>query len=354
MSQLSGYLFKTVFGAIALVLFLIVGLDVVTAIIDELEDLRGAYTFIEAVYYVVLTVPGRMSEYIPLACLIGCLIGMGSLASSSELVVMRANGMSLFSLANLALRPVLVFIVFSWVLVELIAPQTENWAKTHKDLLRLGSERSLVSNSGLWHLEGNTFMHFNVVQPGGVLYGALFFHFNENNELERRVSARRASFVQGGWLLEDVNEITFEASQITSSEIRQREWDTELTPDSLIFLINEPSQLAPSRLIRYAGYLEEQQIDASSFWLAFWQKALQPLAIISLVLIALSFIFGPLRSATMGYRVFIGVVVGIAFQFAQNLLGPGSLVYGFSPLLAVAVPIAACAVVGMALLIRAR
>ena len=354
MRQLSAYIFKTVFSAIALVLFLVVGLDVVSAIIDQLEDLRGDYTFVQAIYYVVLTIPGRISEYLPLACLIGCLIGMGSLASSSELVVMRANGVSLLSLAGLALRPVMIFIALSWLIVEFIAPETEKWAKTHKDLLRLGSERSLVSNSGLWHLEGNTFMHFNVVQPGGVLYGALFFHFNDENLLERRISARRASYVQGEWLLEDVNVILFNESEIVSQELRQQVWDTELTPQRLVYLINEPSQLAPSRLFRYAGYLEEQQIDASSFWLAFWQKALQPLAVISLVLIALSFIFGPLRSATMGYRVFIGVIVGIAFQFAQNLLGPGSLVYGFNPMVAVALPIGICFLVGIALLIRAR
>lgn len=354
MSQLSSYIFKTVFGAIVLVLLLVVGLDVVSAIVDQLEDVRGDYTFLQAVYYVMLTIPGRISEYVPLACLIGCLIGMGSLASSSELVVMRANGMSLFSLAGLALRPVIIFIVLSGLIVEFVAPHTENWAKTHKDLLRLGSERSLVSNSGLWHLEGNTFMHFNVVQPGGVLYGALFFHFDDNELLKKRISARRASFVQGKWLLEDVHVISFEQSEITSQEIRQRYWETELTPERLVYLINEPSQLAPSQLFRYAEYLEGQQIDASSFRLAFWQKSLQPFAVISLMLIALSFIFGPLRSATMGYRVFVGVIVGIAFQFAQNLLGPSSLVYGFNPLIAVAVPIAICFIVGSFLLVRAR
>ena len=354
MRQLSRYIFKTIAAAIGIVLLLVLGLDVVSALVDQIDDLRDDYNFVEALYYVALTIPGRISEFVPLAALIGCLVGMGTLASSSELVVMRANGLSLFKLVLMALKPVLAYVVLSLLILEFISPHTEKWAKTHKDLKRLGSERSLVSNSGLWHLEENSFMHFNVVQPGGVLFGALFFHFDEQDRLVRRVSASRASFVQGSWLLEDVHELRFSEDQIESVHARSVSWDTSLTPERLIYLINEPSQLAPSKLYSYASYLEQQEIDSSAFRLAFWQKALQPLAIIGLVMIALSFVFGPLRSATMGYRVFVGVIVGIAFQFSQNLLGPGSIVYGFSPLLAVLGPIIVCIAIGSALLLRAR
>ncbi len=354
MNQLSRYVFSTVASGIAVVLLLVVGLDVVTAILDQLEDLRGEYTFIQALIYVGLTIPGRITEYVPLSALLGCLVGMGALASSSELVVMRANGISLFRLAAMALVPVLLFIFISLAIVQFVAPHTDGFAKTHRDLMRLGSARSLVSNSGLWHLEKNMFMHFNVVQQGGVLFGVSLFDFNEEDELVRRVSARRASYQNNAWLLEDVQQTFFSPEKIYARDSATLRWDTELTPSRLVYLINEPSQLAPSNLLRYIDYLEQQQVDASAFRLAFWQKVLQPAAIISLVLIALSFIFGPLRSATMGYRIFIGVIVGIAFQFSQNLLGPSSIIYGFSPLLAVALPIALCAVVGAVLLIRAR
>lgn len=354
MSHLGRYIFKTVAAAIAVVLLLVIGLDVVTAIVDQLEDLRDNYTFWQALIYVGLTIPGRFVEYVPLATLLGCLVGMGSLASSSELVVMRANGLSLFRLASMALVPVLFFIFISLMVLQFVAPYTDSFAKTHKDLMRLGSSRSLVSTSGLWHLEDRTFMHFNVVQQGGVLFGVSLFDFNDDNQLVRRVSARQASFQEDYWLLEDVQQTFFEGEQIKALNEATLEWQTDLTPSRLVFLINEPDQLAPSNLMRYVNYLENQQIDASAFRLAFWQKVLQPLAIISLVLIALSFIFGPLRSATMGYRIFVGVIVGIAFQFSQNLLGPSSIIYGFSPLFAVVLPIAVCAVIGSFLLIRAR
>ena len=132
------------------------------------------------------------------------------------------------------------------------------------------------------------------------------------------------------------------------------EWETSLEPDSLAFLVSDPSDLAPSKLYRYTNYLQSQGLDNAPYRLAFWQKCLQPVAMLSLVLIALSFVFGPLRSVTMGFRIFVGVIIGICFQFAQNLLGPSSIIYGFSPIIAVCLPIAVCFAVGGYLLARAR
>ena len=101
-------------------------------------------------------------------------------------------------------------------------------------------------------------------------------------------------------------------------------------------------------------YLEKQGLDSGEYRLAFWQNALHPLVVLSLVLLAMSFVFGPLRDATSGYRIFIGVVVGISFQFAQNLLGPSSLIYGYEPLYSVLAPVLLCMLGGLFLLGRAR
>ena len=80
---------------------------------------------------------------------------------------------------------------------------------------------------------------------------------------------------------------------------------------------------------------------------------MQPLVTAALVLMAISFIFGPLRSVTLGQRVFTGVLVGFVFKIGQDLLGPSSLVFGFPPLLAVLIPSAICAIAGLLLLRRA-
>lgn len=354
MSKLGSYIAGIVGSSILLVLMLVLGLDIIAAIIDELGELRDSYTFRQAIYYVLLTIPGSVHEYVPLSALIGSLAGMGLLASNSELIVMRASGLSLGKLAEYSCRPVIVIIVISMLLGEFVAPETDKWAKTHKDLQLWGSSHSLVSGrTGLWHREGNTFMHFNVVQPGGVLYGVTLFEF-EQGELRRARTATRATYHNRQWLLEEVRDTEFHGEEIVTATAQTVSWDSEITPSSLAFLVNEPSELAMRSLVEYSRYLQQQGLDSGPYRLAFWQKSLQPAAVFSLVMIALSFVFGPLRSATMGFRVFVGIVVGIAFQFAQNLLGPASLIYGFPPLFAVLMPILLCAVAGFFMLQRAR
>ncbi len=100
--------------------------------------------------------------------------------------------------------------------------------------------------------------------------------------------------------------------------------------------------------------MQEQILDGDSYRLEFWKKVLRPLEIFSLVLLGISFIFGPLRQATMGYRVFAGVLTGVVFQTLQDISGLSSLVFGFSPLMAVLCPMLVCALLGSYFLSKVR
>jgi lipopolysaccharide export system permease protein len=123
-------------------------------------------------------------------------------------------------------------------------------------------------------------------------------------------------------------------------------WDVALSPQLLNTVVMAPESLSISGLWGYIHYLADQGLNNGRYWLAFWVKVLQPLVTAALVLMAISFIFGPLRSVTLGQRVFTGVLVGFTFRIAQDLLGPSSLVFGFSPLFAVLVPAGICALAG--------
>jgi lipopolysaccharide export system permease protein len=125
-------------------------------------------------------------------------------------------------------------------------------------------------------------------------------------------------------------------------------------PNCFNVVASEPASMSLRELNYYSHYLADQDQDSRVFELVFWQKAMQPLAMIGLVLVAISFIFGPLRDTTMGYRLFTGVMLGIVFRFSQDLLGPTSMVYGFTPLVAVVLPIALCWMLGLFLLARTR
>ncbi|MGE8345529.1 LptF/LptG family permease, partial [Pseudomonas helleri] len=133
----------------------------------------------------------------------------------------------------------------------------------------------------------------------------------------------------------------------------EERWDVSLSPELLNTVVMAPDALSISGLWGYIHYLKDQGLNNGRYWLAFWVKVLQPFVTAALVLMAISFIFGPLRSVTLGQRVFTGVLIGFAFKIAQDLLGPASLVFGFSPLFAVLLPAGICALAGFWLLRRA-
>ncbi|MCV6624497.1 MAG: LPS export ABC transporter permease LptG [Cellvibrionaceae bacterium] len=354
MTKINIYIAKAVLGAVAMVLLVILSLDVISALVDQLGSMRGNYTFVEVLVYVGLTIPRRIIEYIPFSALVGCLIGLGILASNSELVVMRAAGVSVAKITWAVLKPVLLFIALGLALGEYVTPYTEQAAESRRSVA-LGRGQAL-DDKGMWNRDGNEFMHANTVLPAGVLLGVTRYQFDDQGQLLVSSFAERASFQGDHWLEEKARVANFDAGgeKIEQELAQTRRWQTELSPDLLSLLVLSPEGLSIQDLYRYTQYLDQQGLDTSQYRLAFWQKILQPLATASLVLIAVSFIFGPLRETTMGYRIFTGVIVGIVFRTSQDLLGPSSLVFGFAPLIAVLIPILVCGGIGLLLLRKAN
>lgn len=353
MRKLNRYLSTIIFSSIGLVLILLLGLDLIAALIDEMDDLDEGYTFVSALRFVIFSIPGNVFDFLPFAALVGCLAGLGSLANNSELVVIRSAGVSTVRVVWMVMRPALLIMLAGLAISEYIAPKTESIAQSER-AIALREADNIVSKEGLWHREAKQFMHFNVVQPNGVLYGVSIFSFDDTRQLQRVLYAERAIYQSGQWLLEDIVETQFSADQLSRITENSRVWTTELSPRLLNILVLDPIDLSIEGLYQYAAYLDEQGLNSGSYRLAFWKKVLQPLSAISLVLIAISFIFGPLREVTMGYRIFIGVMIGIVFRTAQDMLAPASLVYGFQPIYASLVPILFCLAVGCWFLRKAR
>ncbi|MEZ2746069.1 LPS export ABC transporter permease LptG [Halopseudomonas bauzanensis] len=352
MRLLDRHIGKSIFFSVLTVALIIVGLDLLFAYISELEDLEGDYGAVEALTYIFLTTPRRLYELLPMAALVGCLIGLGTLASNSELTVMRASGVSIGRIMGAVLKPLLVLMVAGVLLGEYVAPYSENMAESRR-ALAVGSGDA-VKSKGLWHREGEDFIHINAVQTNGVLHGITRYRFDDQRELLETSFAQRASVQDEHWLLEEVATTLFDADGTSRVEQHeQQRWDVGLSPRLLRVVLLDPDVLPLTGIWHYQNYLAEQGLNNSQYWLAFWKKLLQPLTTAALVFVAISFIFGPLRSVTLGQRVFTGVLVGFSFRILQDLLGPSSLVFGFSPLIAVVLPILILVVMGGWLMRRA-
>lgn len=352
MVKLDRYIGKSVFMAIVAVLGIILGLASLFAFIDEMGDVSDSYTLWDAGSFVLLTAPRRVYEMLPMAALIGCLIGLGSLASSSELTIMRAAGVSIARIVWAVMKPMLFLMVAGVLVGEYVAPYAENQAQAARSLAQ-GSGDAQSAKHGLWHRQGDEFIHINSVQPNGVMYGVTRYRFDDQRHMLSSSFARQATFNNDAWELKDVATTWFRDGATEVVQTPTERWEVALSPQLLSTVVMPPESLSITGLWSYAHYLADQGLSNGRYWLAFWTKVLQPLVTVALVLMAISFIFGPLRSVTLGQRVFTGVLVGFTFRIIQDLLGPSSLVFGFSPLFAVLLPASVCALAGMWLLRRA-
>ncbi len=351
MRLITRYIAQQVAAAILLVLAVLIGLDLIIGLIDQTNNIEGRYTLGPAAYYTLLALPSHVSQLLPFSVLIGCLAGLGSLATTSELVVMRSAGVSIIRIVWMALRPALLVALFGLLVAEFVAPKCQQVAESYRAMLLQKKDIS-VSEYGLWHREGNRFIHFNAVQPNGELFGVSIFSLDATRHLESAAFAQRAIYQEDHWLLEDVRTTRLFADHVESSSSPRERWDTQLSPQLLNILVLNPIDLSISGLWRYVHFLQAQGTDAGQYELALWNKLLQPLAVVSLVLVAASIIFGPQRQASMGTRVFTGLMIGIVFRISQDTLGPASLVFGFAPILASLLPILVSLTAGLLVLRR--
>ncbi|MFT5693536.1 MAG: lipopolysaccharide export system permease protein, partial [Oceanicoccus sp.] len=174
-----------------MVLFILLGFYSIAEIIDEVDLIEGNYTFSSVLKFVFYSIPGNVFDLLPFSALVGSLFGLGTLANNSELVVIRSAGVSTRRIVWMVMRPTIVIMLFAVLVAEYIAPVTENIAQSDRAIAMHKSD-NIVNKEGLWHREGNNFMHFNVVQPNGILYGVTIYSFDDKRRLLETLFAERA------------------------------------------------------------------------------------------------------------------------------------------------------------------
>ncbi len=351
------YIGSTVLLAIGVVLLAFLGLMTLFAMLEELREDDASYLISEMLIYVGLTIPRRIYEVLPYVVFLGSLIGLGSLASKSEIVIFRAAGVSPGRIYLGVAWPAVLIFAFGFAIGEWIAPKGEELAELYK-AEAMGDEGAKLATRGYWYREGRMNMRASNLGEGGELLGVLQFWYDEELRLVRTVTAERAVYVPGDdahWLLHQVKETQIDVSGNQARSLDVVRWDGQVDPRLLtVRVLLEPRKLSLQDLHRQIDYMERENLNMSVYELAFWSKILQPFSVLGLALLALGFILGPLREVSMGVRLSVGVFAGLGFKYLQDLFAPMSMVYDLPAAVAVTLPILVCWLVGVWGLSRVR
>ncbi|MCE2571354.1 LPS export ABC transporter permease LptG [Motilimonas eburnea] len=338
MGILDRYIGRTIIAATLLCLLTLVGLSAIIKFVEQLGKVgQGEYDLMMAALYVLLKMPKEIELFFPMAALIGSLIGLGSLASSSELVVMQAAGISKLRIAFAVLKTAIPIMVLVMVMGEFVSPISEQAAKE----LRRGATKGgdvISSQYGVWAKDGENFVSIGEVRNKTQLYDVSVFIFNDELELTQALHAERAEYTDKVWQAYDITKTTFSHKQVSTEQFPQQAFESGLTPDKLSVVTIKPEDMSMRNLWDYIDYLQANKQDAARYQLAFWRAVMVPFTVLVTMLLAISFIFGPLRTVTMGARLMMGIVVGFTFYVSNEMFGPVSLVFNFPPLVGAVTP----------------
>lgn len=322
MSVLARYLTTQV---LATATFVLVSLMVLFAFFDVVQELgslgRKDYGLAQLGLVVVLGLPGRLTEILPVAALIGVLLALSRMVAQTEYAVMRVSGLSNWRVAGWLAALGLAFSVLLLATSEYVAPWTEQTAQR----IKLSATQSVVAQqfrSGLWVKDGHAFINAREVLPDNTLRDLRIYQFDASGGLLAIRCAAEARWQHDqDWQLKDAQETRFDTADVRIRRDASLPWRTVLTPDMLSILLIAPEEMSARTLYRYVSHLRANGQNSSRYELALWSKFINPLIIPVMMLIALPFALSGPRTRSASVKVFIGILVGLAFHLLSRLFG---------------------------------
>lgn len=354
MKTLTRYIGREVLLATLLIFAALVMLFAFFDLINELGDVgKEGYTISAALLYVALHLPSRIYELFPVAALIGTLFGIAQLVANSEYTVMRASGASLWQVGWAVLRVGLPLAAATFLAGEFIAPPAERLAQTVRATAR-GDIRSLVAqqfDSGFWFKQDLTFVNIRSVLADSTLVGVRIYEFTDDLRLSRIRTAESGRFAgRGEWRLANVKTTELSSDNAAVSNVPELTWRSVLRPSILTVY-----QVAPERLELNALYDNIRVLGGTAqrttrFEIAFWGKLFYPLAVLVMMILALPFAQFQRRQGGIGFRIFAGTMLGLAFFLLGRLFSYLGVLNNWPPLFSAAFPLVAFTTVAMAML----
>lgn len=414
---LSRYVKKNAFFAILGAVLALWGLQLLFSYLAELDEVSDSYTYWQALQYIGYRSPQFLVQFIPTGALLGAVVGLGLLANKSELVVMRAAGVSIYRIVFWVLQPAILFVLLSLAINQFVLPLSNQKAHSIQDT----DTAPLATVSGYWtvqnHVDNQGEVSSDVVfidyaDVNGNIGEVKRWHLDAANNLtavskasdgyyiDRKAKAgstaptdqqnsqsKSETDAQYQWQLNNLTQVTLSSSQVAQgkldldsdadgevknktdadssiissnapiAKLQRAAQDTitlPIAPSSVYLLTRRPNDLSLTQLFEYYQYSQHQGTRSLEHELTLWKKLLSPLAILSLVIVACSFVFGSLRTHSLGLRIVVALLFGLLFSYFQDLTGFVALATGASPLLMVLLPIIASTLLGLYLIKRQR
>jgi lipopolysaccharide export system permease protein len=345
MKTLQRYIGRDVLAATLLIFAALIMLFAFFDLIHELGDVgRNGYTMSAALLFVTLNIPSRLYELFPVAALIGTLFGIAQLVANSEYTVMRASGMSLAQVIWSVMRVGIPLALATFLAGEYIAPPAERLAQTVRSSSQGASSRIIARQfaSGFWFKQDLTFVNVRTVLADMKLLGVRIYEFDRDLRLRNVLVADSATYNPGEnkWRLAKVKSTEIEGDQTTVHSVPTLDWETVLRPSILSVYQVPPERLDLTALYDNIRVLGASAQKTSRFEIALWNKIFYPAAVLVMMILALPFAHFQRRQGGVGFRIFVGTILGLAFFLVGRTFSHLGVLNDWNPLFSAVFPLA--------------
>jgi len=333
MNTLDRYLYRTVLIYAFMALAVLVTLGALFLFISQQSDVGvGNYNAGEALLFTFFNLPEQAFELLPIAAMIGALMGLGNLAAGSELVVTRASGVSVWRTAWPVGLAGLTMALAMYGLGEYVAPPMAQWAKREKSTAKL-ADISFAGSSGAWVKDGNLILRVQTGEVDQAFGGVSLFELDGNRLKSVKRAARISVAEPGRWRLHDVATTRFTDDRVESEVVPEMIMTSSVNPDFLGLAATDPDLLTLRGLASYIDHLRRNSLGTAAYEISYWSRVARLFAVIVVTLLALPFVFGPLRTTGAGARTVIGVLLGVVFFVITGMVEKGGQLFGANPVL---------------------
>lgn len=340
------YVARTLMLSMLVVLICLGLLMTMFGFVDEARSTDETRSFVSILVVVLAELPTRLVETINYITLVGVLIGLGSLSQSSEITILRAAGVSPWRLCvSVGVSAILFFVlVLSFSEIIRLSTPTEDYQQS------VDRDRP-----GFWYREGNLFTSIGSFDRQGNIFEVQQIQIGPDRDVESTTESELGRIDRDLLLFtfEKAVEKSFEPSGVSTKTLTMKEWHPISEPTSLRRrLINEPAELSFSDTVDQIYFLRQEGKSSRFLEISLLNRAFKPLSILSLVMVAVGFVIGPLRETGMGTRIAVGLGVGILLEYFNRMLVPLALLYDIPAIAIVLIPVSLVFLAGFLLIRR--
>ena len=334
------YIFKNILQSVLVVLFIFLALLGFLEFIAQADDIGiGSYGLNQAIQYSLLKLPSAIFQLMPIIILIGSLLALGDMSKNSELLVLLTSGVSFQRMGISVFFSGIVLCFFTASIGEYISPKMERYADQYRTINKYQYSR-LGDTGGIWLREGDKIIHINLLKENKSFGNVSIYQLAGHNKLSKISRASSAGIDDyNQWILSNLSETVFDSDGITDDYSRYKIEKTKLNRDLVNLTIVKSEDLNIVELYRFIKYLDSNDLDSSPYRMVFHSRIASLLAIPIMCLFALPFSLGLLRKKGIGYRIILGIMIGLLYFLLQQTLAESAVVYNLEPFLVGWLPI---------------